>query len=185
MPARRRSAQLGTLLATLLLAAGCGSASQPEPLKAMAPDAPADLCATLPDASRTGLITNSNTDDTGNPTAACSLRSSSGAATEVRAVVTWVQANDDISADEIWGSQCRAIDRTVFHEQSGFAAKGADKSCAASGKIEGADSATLAGVAGRQVVTVRLSSKPAATTPALARGQQMLEGVLSSLAGSS
>jgi hypothetical protein len=178
----RRSAQLGTLLATLLLAAGCGS-TEPKPLKAMEPEVPADLCAAVPEAARQGLIANSNTDDTGNPTAACSLRSPDARSPEVRAVVTWLQATDDDNADEVWDSQCRAIDRLEFQERSGFQAEGADEACAASGKQ--ADSATLAAVSGREVVTVRLSSLPAGPVPALSRAQQMLEGVLKSLAGGS
>jgi len=184
MPARRRSAQLGTLLAILLLAAGCGS-TEPEPLKAMEPEVPADLCATVPAATRSGLIGDATTDETGNPTAACSLRSPDAASTQVHAVVTWLQTNDEESADEVWDSQCRAIDRQQFHEQSGFHAAGADDACAASGKIDGADSATLAAVSGREVVTVRLTSMPPGTAPAMGRAQQMLEGVLSSLAGGS
>ena len=136
MPARRRSAQLGTLLATLLLAAGCGS-TEPAPLKAMEPDVPADLCATVPEAAREGLIANSNTDDTGNPTAACSLRSPEGARPQVQAVVTWLQASDDTSAEDVWESQCKAIDRAEFREQSGFQAKGADKACAAKRQGDG------------------------------------------------
>jgi len=184
MPARRRSAQLGTLLATLLLAAGCGS-TEPEPLKAMEPEVPADLCATVPAATRAGLIGDSSTDETGNPTAACSLRSPGAATTQVQAVVTWLQATDEVSADEVWDSQCRAIDRRQFREQSGFQAAGADEACAASGNIGGADSATLAAVSGRQVVTVRLSSMPPGKAPVMARAQVMLEGVLGSVAGDS
>ena len=84
---------------------------EPEPLEAMEPEVPADLCATVPESARKGLLTNSNTDESRNPTAACSLRSPDAAATEVRAVVTWVQTNDEISADEVLASQCRSIDR--------------------------------------------------------------------------
>ena len=39
--------KVGTLLATLLLAAACGT-TEPEPLEAMEPEVPADLCATVP-----------------------------------------------------------------------------------------------------------------------------------------
>lgn len=184
MPAPRRSVQCGTLLATLLLAAGCGS-TEPEPLTAMPPEVPADLCATIPEAARQGLLTNSSTDETGNPTAACSLRSPVSAATEVRAVVTWLQTNDEFSADEVQDSQCRAIDRTRFREPSGFEASGAEETCAASGRVDGADSATIAAVNGLEVVTVRVTSSPPGGSPALTRAQQMLEGVLSSLAGGS
>jgi hypothetical protein len=181
MPLRRRYAQAGTLLATVLLASGCGT-TEPAPLEVAEPEVPADLCATVPAAVRAGLIAASNSDPTGNPTAACSLHSSDGAATEVRAVITWLQSNDDVTAAGVWDSQCRAIDRTQFREQSGFTAAGADKACAASGKVDGADSATLAAASGREVVTVRLSSEPAGTTPALDRGKQLLEGVISALA---
>lgn len=183
MPARRRSAQLGTLLATLLLAAGCGS-TEPAPLKAMKPEVPADLCATVPAKARANLLANSNSDETGNPTAACSLRSPDDAATTVHAVVTWLQTEDDDEAADVLESQCSAIDRVVFREQSGFQARGAQKACAGSGKVDGADSASLAARAGREVVTVRLSSLPPGDTPALGRAQEMLEGVLASLAGS-
>jgi hypothetical protein len=184
MPAPRRSVPLGTLLVTLLLAAGCGT-TEPAPLEAVQPEVPADLCATVPAATRQGLIANSNSDEGGNPTAACSLRSADGAATQVRAVVTWVQTNDDATAEDVLGSQCRAIDRSQFKEQNGFRAAGADKACAASGRIDGADSATLAAVAGREVFTVRLSSLPPGDAPALGRATDMLEGVIGSLAGSS
>jgi hypothetical protein len=182
MPARWRSAHLGTLLATLLLAGGCGT-TEPEPLTVLPPEVPADLCALVPPSARQGLLTNSSTDETGNPTAACSLRSPDGAATEVRAVGTWLQTNDEISADEVLASQCRAIDRLKYRVQSGFQADGAEDACAASGSSGGADSATIAAVKGLEVVTVRVTSTPPGETPALARAQQMLEGVLSSLAG--
>ena len=181
----RSSVRLGTLMVTLLLAAGCGSAAQPAPLKATKPEVPADLCATVPESTRTGLIADSDTDPTGNPTAACSLRSPTGAATEVRAVVTWLQTNDEASANDVWSSQCRAMDPLQYRVQAGFRPAGADKACAGSGKGDGADSATLAAVKGLEVITVRLSSLPPAGTPAMARAQQMLEGVLSSVAGSS
>jgi hypothetical protein len=182
MPARRRSARLGTLLASTLLLAGCGT-TEPEPLEALPPVAPADLCATIPEAARTGLIANSNTDETGNPTAACSLRSADAADTEVRAVITWLQVNDELSADEVLRSQCAAIDRTELTVQQGFRVSGAEQACAGSGKVRGADSATMAAVSELEVVTVRVTSKPAGTPDATARAQEMLEAVLSSLAG--
>jgi hypothetical protein len=184
MPARRRSAQLGTLLATLLLTAGCGD-TEPEPLTALEPPAPADLCATVPAELRQGLIANANTDESGNPTAACSLRSPDSAAPQVRAVITWVQLNDEYSADEVLASQCRSIDRQDFRVQSGFTAAGAEKACAASGKVDGADSATLSAVSQLEVVTVRLTSLPPGKEPSLVRAQKMLEGVLAEVAGGS
>ena len=181
MPARRRSAGFATL--ALLLTTACGS--EPKPLTAMKPEVPADLCATVPESARQGLVTNAHTDESRNPTAACSLRSPDAAATEVRAVVTWLQANDEISADEVMASQCRSIDRSKFREQNGFRAAGAEEACAASGSVDGADSATIAAVNGLEVVTVRVTSLPPGKAPALGRAQQMLEGVLSALAGES
>ncbi len=178
-----RRACLGVVMSTLLVVSGCGGDSEPEPLKAMEPEVPADLCATVPEAPKTGLVANSNTDTTGNPTAACSLRSSPDAKSEVRAVVTWVQLNDDVTADQVLDSQCRSIDRTEYKEQAGFPPEGADKACAASGTVDGADSATMAAASGREVVTVRLARSPPGAHPAIARAQQMLEGVLSSMAG--
>jgi hypothetical protein len=184
MPAHRRSAQLGTLLATLLLAAGCGG-TEPEPLKAMEPEVPADLCATVPPAAREGLVASASSDDTGNPTAACSLRTPDGAAQPLSAVVTWVQSSDEVSADDVLRSQCAAVDRRDFRAVSGFEAAGAEQACAASGKLGGADSATLAGVNGLEVVTVRLTSEVTGGPRAVSRGQQMLEGVLAALTGGS
>ncbi len=180
MPARR-TAQLGALLGTLLLAAGCGS-TEPEPLTATEPEIPADLCATVPAELRKGMIANANTDETGHPTAACSLRSPDDASPAVRTVVTWLQASDDISADEIFESQCRAVDVGKSREQAGFQAKGAARSCASSGKADGADSTTMAAVTGREVITVRVNSTPAGDQPALQRGQLILEGVLAAMA---
>ncbi len=184
MPARRRSAQVGTLLATLLLAAGCGT-TEPEPLTAMTPEVPADLCALVPEAARQELVANASSDETGNPTAACSLRSADNAATEVRAVVTWLQTNDEDSADEVLASQCRAIDRAKYQVADGFLAAGADEVCAGSGTVDGADSATIAAVHGLEIVTVRVTSEPPDASPALTRAKQMAEGVLGSLAGES
>jgi hypothetical protein len=179
---RSRLGGFAVVLALLLGAAGCGG-SEPAPLKAMAPEVPADLCSTIPEAARAGLVSNSNSDTTGNPTAACSLRSPDGSTGQVRAVVTWIQLNDDVSADSVLASQCSAIDKTEYKELAGYQVQGADRVCAASGTVDGADSATLAAVANREVVTVRLSALPPGKPPALVRGQQMLEGVLSSVAG--
>jgi len=152
-------------------------------LKPMSPAVPADLCATIPDAAKAGLVSNSNSDPSGNPTAACSLRSPDGSPGQVRAVVTWTQLDDDVSADNVLASQCRSIDKTQYKEQVGFQVSGADRACAASGTAGGSDSATMAAVKDRQVVTVRLTSQPPGKPPALQRSLQMLEGVLSSVAG--
>jgi hypothetical protein len=171
-------------VATLLLASGCGS-TEPEPVEALEPVVPADLCATVPEQLREGLIANSNNSASGNPTAACSMRSPIGADTQVRAVVTWVQLNEEYSADEVLDSQCRSIDPQEFRLQDGFTAEGADRACAASGTVDGADSATLAGLTDREVITVRLDYEPKGEQSAMTVGKQMLEGVISTMAGSS
>lgn len=173
---------LGLLAAGLLVVAGCGG-EEPEALQPMKPEVPADLCATIPAAARAGLESNSNTDASGNPTAACSLRSNDTGTSQVRAVVTWVQLNDDVSANTVLDSQCRSIDRAEFREQVGLRVEGADRACAGVSKAGGADSVTMSAVAQREVVTVRYVSDPAGRTPALQRGRQMLEGVLASMAG--
>ncbi len=182
MPARRRTAALGAALATLLLGAGCGG-SEPEPLQAREPDTPADLCATIPEDLTSGLVANGSTDTTANPTAACSLRSPVGAEPEVRAIVTWVQVNDEDSADEVLDSQCRSMDPAVFTTVEGFSAQGAERACAATGTADGAGSTTMAALADREVVTVRLTEAPAGKPPVQQRAQQILEGVLASLSG--
>jgi len=102
----------------------------------------------------------------------------------VHAVVTWIQTNDEQSAADVLDSQCLAVDRQKFREQTGFDAEGSGKSCAGSGKVDGADSATMAASSGVEVVTVRLSSLPPGRSPVMPLAQDMLEGVLSSLAGS-
>jgi hypothetical protein len=181
-PGRARlGVPFGLVVAGLLVLSGCGA--DPAPLKPMQPEVPADLCANVPNAARTGLVTNSNTDTSGNPTAACSLRSPDGSADQVRAVVTWLQLDDDASADNVLSSQCRAIDKSEFQDQAGFTVQGADRACAASAKASTEDSATMAAVKDRQVVTVRYTALPPGNPRALQRAQQMLEGVLSSVAG--
>ena len=178
-PSRTR---LGLVAAGLLLLSGCGG-SEPEALKPMEPEVPADLCAAVPATAKAGLVTSSDSDTGGNPTAACSLRSPDGSQGQVRAVITWLQLDDDVTAEDVLASQCRAINRTEFKEQAGFTAQGADKACAARAAAAGTDSATMAAVKDREVVTVRYTSDPPGTPPALQRSQQMLEGVLSSVAG--
>ena len=146
MPARRRSARLGTLLATLLLAAGCGS-TEPEPLEAMKPEVPADLCATVPAAAR------------GEPDHQLQHRRDRQphrgllAALPRRRPPRWCtpwspgcRPTTTTPRPTVLESQCDAIDRAEFREQSGFQPQGADQACAASGKVDGADSATVAAV---------------------------------------
>jgi hypothetical protein len=177
-----RRTRLGLAFAGLLLVSACGG-EEPEALEPMEPEVPANLCAMVPGGTKSGLVANANSDETGNPTAACSLRSADPTSGEVRAVITWVQLNDDVTADTVLDSQCRSIDRTEYQEQAGFAAKGAQRACAASSKAGGADAATMAGVADREVVTVRYTSSPPGRTPSIQVAQQMLEGVLASMAG--
>jgi hypothetical protein len=181
-PSRARLGVLGSgAVLSLLVLSGCGA--DPAPLKPMEPEVPADLCATVPTAAKAGLVSNSSSDATGNPTAACSLRSADGSKNEVRAVVTWVQLNDDVTADDVLASQCRAIDQQQFKVQTGFTAQGADKACAASGSKAGDDSATMAAVKDHQVVTVRYTAVPPGNPRAIERSTQMLEGVLAAVAG--
>jgi len=179
-----RRGGLAVVLATLLLTSGCGS-STPQAVEPLEPVVPADLCATVPAQLREGLITNANNSDTGNPTAACSMRTPDNAANKVRAVVTWVELNEDYSADEVLDSQCRAIDPQEFRMQEGFSAKGAQRACAGSGTDKGADSTSMAALTDREVITVRLDYEPKGEQPAMTAGKQMLEGVISSMAGSS
>jgi hypothetical protein len=179
-----RTGLVTALAAATLLLSACGAATKPAPLTAMAPDAPADLCASVPATARSGLESSSDTDTNGEPTAACSLRSAPGAKPDVQGVVTWLLLDDEDQADEVLASQCRAIDTAVYKVQAGFSAKGAEKTCAGSGKLGQADSATLAAVSGRTVVTVRWSATPAAQAHALTESTQVLEGVLRSVTGS-
>lgn len=181
-PGRARlGVPFGLVVAALLVLSGCGA--DPEPLKPMQPEVPTDLCADVPSAARTGLVTNSDSDTSGNPTAACSLRSPDGSGDQVRAVVTWLQLDDDVSADDVLSSQCRSIDKTEFTEQAGFTVAGADRACAGSAKAASQDSATMAAVKDREVVTVRLTAVPPGSPKALERATQMLAGVLSSVSG--
>jgi hypothetical protein len=172
-----RTALATALAAATLLLAACGA--EPQPLKALPPDVPADLCSLVPETARAGLQTSSDSDETGNPTAACSLRTAPGARPEVRGVVTWTKLDDDSSADDVLSSQCRSIDRAAYRVQSGFTAQGADKACAGAGMVGGAGSATLAGVTRSEVVTVRWTASPGVPSPTLERSKQVLESVLS------
>jgi hypothetical protein len=170
----------GLLAATGLVLSGCGS-TEPEPLEPIPPAVPADLCASVPEDARRGLTTSSSTDETGNPTAACALRSGPGGQSDVRAVLTWTQLNDEDTAQGVLESQCRAIDPQEFARRDPFQVEGGDQACAGRGKS--ADSATLAVLSGREVLTVRMTADPAGQPDALSRGTTLAEGVLASLAG--
>ena len=174
-----RTALATALAAATLLLSACGA--QPQPLQALPPDVPADLCSLVPETAKAGLQTSSDADQTGNPTAACSLRTAPGARPEVRGVVTWTKLDDDSSADDVLSSQCRSIDQATYRVQSGFTVQGADKACAGAGAIGTVGSATLAGVTRSEVVTVRWSARPGVPAPTLARSKQVLESVLSAL----
>ena len=175
---------LAVVVATLLLTSGCGS-SKPQAVEPLEPVVPADLCATVPAQLREGLIMNANNSDSGNPTAACSMRTPDDAKNKVRAVVTWVELNEEYSADEVLDSQCRSIDPQEFRMQEGFSVKGAQRACAGSGTVKGTDSASLAALTDLEVITVRLDYEPKGKQPAMTAAKQMLEGVIGSMAGSS
>lgn len=179
----KRTSTAALLAAAALVLGGCGA--EPEPLTRTQPDAPDDLCALVPDAAKTGLQTSSDTDTTGDATAACSLRSAPGARPEVRGVVTWLLLDDDGTADGVLASQCRSIDTSVYRVQAGLSLTGADKACGGSGKLGDADAATMAAVRGRTVITVRWSAVPQQPPGAFARTQQVAEAVLQSSPGGS
>ncbi len=179
MPARRHATSGALVAAGLLLLSACGSA-EPAALSPIAPDVPANLCSTIPEDARAGLVVASNTSTEGNPTAACSLRSESGAAEEVRAVVTWTHLDDSREAASVLASQCRAIDPEEYVVQQTMAVEGVDASCGGTGRSR--DSSTIAATSGREVLTVRVGVKPPGKPDALARAQAMLAGVLASMA---
>jgi hypothetical protein len=179
-----RRGGFAVVLVTLLLTTGCGT-SEPQAVEPLEPVVPADLCATVPAQLREGLIVNANNSSTGNPTAACSMRSPDDAANKVHAVVTWVELNEEYSADDVLDSQCRSIDPQEFRMQEGFSAKGAQRACAGSGTVKGADSASIAALTDREVITVRLDYEPRGKQQAMTAGKQMLEGVIDSMARNS
>ncbi len=180
MAGRGRRRTTWVLVVAGLALSGCGSA-EPEPLEPVPPAVPADLCASIPEDARRDLTTSASTDESGNPTAACALRSEPGGRSDVRAVVTWTQLNDEDSAKGVLESQCRSIDPQEFARQDPYDVEGGDQACAGKGKS--GDTSTLAVLSGRDVLVVRVNIEPAGTPDALSRGTTMAEGVLSSLAG--
>lgn len=178
MPARRHATSGAFVAAGLLLFSACGN-SEPTALTPVPPDVPANLCSTIPEDARVGLLVANNTSLQGNPTAACSLRSESGAATEIRAVVTWTHLDDTFEAATVLASQCRAIDPQEYVVQQSTTLEGVDASCAGTGRS--GDSSTIAATSGREVLTVRVGVTPPGKPDALARGQAMLTGVLASM----
>lgn len=167
-PPRRTTVRLG-LVAPVLLAtlAGCGASSDPEPLEALPPAAPDDLCALLPAADTTGLTGTSSSSQEGDPTAACAMYDAAGDTL----LVTYLQLGDLASARSAWETQCAAIDPTVLPERQARV-DGADETCAGAGDGR----ASLAVVAGRDLLTVR-----AQTDEPLARATSVASGVLDGL----
>jgi len=188
MPARRRSAQLGNLLATPFLTAACGT-PEPDPFKPMEPEMSADLGPTVRATLGQGLISTSDADPSGNPR----LRARSGRRTlRLLPCKRWrrgCRRTTTYSADEVWDSQCSAIDGGGFTGQTRFQARGADKACAVIAAVDGAGcaklGATCAAVSNCEVVTVRLSSPRTGRAPVVTRAKAMLEVVLDSVAGDS
>ena len=164
-------------LAAALLLTGCGADDPPTAVEPVPPAAPADLCALVPASVSRGLETSASSDEGGDPRAVCSLRSTSGA--RVRAVVTWLQLEEENPADVVLRSQCAAIDRSRLDEPRGFAVDGATQACAGSRETDGDDVASVAVRRGREVLTARVETTGGPS--ALDRSRQLLEGVLAEL----
>lgn len=167
----------GLALAAALLLAGCGADDPPAAVESVPPAAPADLCALVPEGVSRGLESSSSSSEGDDPRALCSLRSASGPS--VRAVVTWLQLEEENPADVVLRSQCAAIDRSRLDEPRGFEVEGATQTCAGARTTGGRDVASVAVRRGREVLTARVESQGGAA--ALDRSQQLLEGVLSEL----
>jgi hypothetical protein len=176
--------RVGTLLVVPLLAtlAACGSDSAPAKLEPVQPAVPDNVCALLPENVTKGLQSASSTDPSGDPTAACSLSSAPAATPVVRSVVTITQYNDEASAQDVYDSQCRALDATQGTVNRALAVPGADKACSL--LVRGADVSTLAALRGRDVLTARASSQPAGSPDAVSRGTQMLQAVIAGASAS-
>lgn len=179
---RARGARAAWVVAPLLVLAGCGAAERPDPVEPLPDATPADLCATIPAALRAGLVSDSSVDEDGTPTAACSLRSPVRTEEPVTGLVTWLRLDDDEMADDALESQCRSVDLTAQQRASAFTVEGAEKACGASGTGSGGGTTTMAGVNGRQLVTVRWTTASGSAAEALDRGRQLMAGVLAELA---
>lgn len=164
-------------VAALFVLAGCGADDPPAAVESVPPAAPADLCALVPERVTRGLESSASSDETGDPRAVCSLRSTSGA--PVRAVVTWLQLEEENPADVVLRSQCNAIDRSRLDEPKAFGVEGATQTCAGERETGGKDVASVAVRRGREVLTARVESQGG--TAALDRSQQLLEGVLAEI----
>ncbi|GAB3996985.1 hypothetical protein [Nocardioides marmoraquaticus] len=164
MPRRTTVLAAGALLALL---AGCGG--EPEPLEALPPAAPDDLCSLVPEAAADGLTGTSSSSQDGDPTAACALRGSGGDSI----LVTYLQLEGEPAARQAWESQCTGIDPSTLPEQQ-VDVEGADETCAGASD----ERASIALLTGRDLVTVRVS---APEPPPLERATTIAEGVVAEL----
>lgn len=179
----RRSHRFALLLAGAgLVLTGCGSSEPPQRLERIDPVVPSDLCASLPEDATTGLETSATTDETGDPTASCSLRSEFGDETDVRGLVTLIALNDEETADSTYESQCRAVDHRDYSDAE-VSLESAEEVCAAEGKK--GDSAILNAVSGTRLVTVRFESTPPGKPDALTRATELAQAALESSGSSS
>ena len=177
---------LAVVVATLLLTSGCGEQRATRRSSPLEPDVPADLCATVPAQLREGLIANANNSDHRQPDR-CLLAALSRRRQDQGARRGHLGPAQRRRAPPTRSSTASAAPSTAQSTsmQAGFSAEGAERACAGSGTVEGADSATMAALTDREVITVRLDDEPAGKQPAMPRGKQMLEGVLASMAGNS
>lgn len=152
--------------------AGCGE--EPEPPEALPPSVPADLCGLLPEEGTAGTTGSSSSSDSGDPLAVCNL---AGDGRELEGLVTWLQLESDGGAQTVYETQCAGIDTSVLEEQD-LAVDGADEVCAAAGGQGGEDVASLALRAGREVLTVRVTTRDDEGPPSLERATLLAEGVL-------
>lgn len=153
MPRRRTPVLAAALLAPLLLTTtACGS--DPEPLEALPPAAPEDLCSLLPESLTQGYTGSASSSQEGDPTAACALRSGDGKTV----LVTYLQLEGEPAGTTAFESQCAAIDRRAMPERD-VVVEGTDDTCAGAGD----DRSSLAVVTGRDLVTVRTTGGDGAT----------------------
>lgn len=168
MPRRTTVLAAGVLAPTLLsLLVGCGS--EPEPLEALPPAAPEDLCSLLPASGTRDLDGTASSSQDGDPTAACALRGAGGDSV----LVTYLQLEGEPAARRAWESQCTGIDPSVLAERQ-VEVEGADETCAGASD----ERSSLALLAGRDLVTVRVS---AAEPPPLERATVLADGLLAEL----
>ena len=178
-----RRGGLAVVVATLLLATGCGS-TEPEPVEPLEPVVPADLCATVPAQLREGLIVNANNSDTGNPTAACSMRSATTPRPRSAPWSPGCSSTRSTPPTRSWTASAAPSTPRSSACRTGSLSKG--RSAALCGQRHGRREPTrpsMAALTDREVITVRLDYEPKGKQPAMTVGKQMLEGVISTLAG--